>query len=111
KITFDPRLSSSGEVIVYAAVSGTNNGLWQSTDTGRTWKLLKSGQATDVVLDPLSTAKDAFGNPIGNLQTIYVAYGNDANNNGGVWTSTNQGVNFTLLNGGGGHPQIQNADA
>ena len=110
KITFDPKLSPAGGIIAYAALSGpANNGLYRSMDGGATWTLLKSGQATDVILDPYSGTKDPFGNRVGNLQILYVAFGNDAAN-GGVWTSINSGQTFTLLNGGAGLPQIQDAD-
>ena len=81
-----------------------NGGLYRSIDTGRTWQLLKAGQATDVVLDPYSGPKDAFGNPNGNLQILYVAFGNDAANSG-VWIEQRTTARrFTLLNGGTGLP-------
>ena len=43
-----------GQVIIYAALSGTNGGIYRSEDTGKTWQLMLAGQATDVVLDPTS---------------------------------------------------------
>src|SRR5262249_26512673 len=37
-ITYDPTPTLSGDYIIYAALSGTNGGLYRSLDTGRTWK-------------------------------------------------------------------------
>ena len=113
-VTFDPNLSVTGNVIVYAAVNGPTassaaSGLWRSMDGGNTWTLLKAGQATSVALDLYSGTKDANGNPIGNATTLYVAYGNDPNGNDGVWMSTNFGQTFTLMSGNSGDPQLQNA--
>ena len=39
-----------GGVIIYAALSGPTGGVWRSQDTGKTWQLMLSGQATSVVL-------------------------------------------------------------
>ena len=110
KVIVDPRLTPTGDVIVYAALSGSNGGIYRSVDTGRTWQLMKAGKATDVVLDPYSGPKDAFGNPVGNLQTVYAAFGNDTTANNGVWLSTNQGQVFSRLDGGLGLPLIQDAE-
>jgi hypothetical protein len=121
QVTFDPNLSASGGVIVYAAVSGPNSpGLWRSLDGGNTWGVvpapgvfsatpLKSGQATSVALDLYSGTKDANGNATGSAQTIYVAFGNDPANNG-VYRSTNFGNSFTLMSGGAGIPVLQNVN-
>ena len=103
-VTFDPHLSVSGSVIVYAAVNGPTaasaaSGLWRSMDGGNTWTLLKAGQATSVALDLYSGTKDANGNPIGNATTLFVAFGNDPNGNDGVWMSTNFGQSFALMSG------------
>src|SRR5207247_632937 len=54
KILVDPRPTPTGDVIVYAAISGANGGVWRSLDTGRTWQNMRAGQATDIVLDPTS---------------------------------------------------------
>ena len=35
KVAVDPQLSPTGQVIIYAAMSGTNGGIWRSEDTGR----------------------------------------------------------------------------
>ena len=67
KVIVDPHPSPSGEVIVYAALSGTNGGIWRSTDTGRHWTLVKAGDATDVTL-----AAGSVG-ATGNLQILYAA--------------------------------------
>ena len=52
KVVVDPKLTPTGQVIIYAAMSGTNGGIWRSEDTGKTWQLMLAGNATDVVLDP-----------------------------------------------------------
>ena len=59
KVVVDPKLSPNGNVIVYAALSGTNGGLWRSDDSGQHWQKLSVDSvqgtlATDVVLDPAS---------------------------------------------------------
>ena len=54
KVVVDPQLTPTGQVIIYAALSGTNGGIWRSENTGKTWQLMLAGQATDVVLDPNS---------------------------------------------------------
>ncbi|MFO0847757.1 MAG: proprotein convertase P-domain-containing protein [Gemmataceae bacterium] len=57
---------------LYMAVSGGNGaGIWRSKDTGRTWELLRAGDATDVVLSPGSAG------PEGNLQVLYGAMAGD----------------------------------
>ena len=46
KVVVDPQPTATGEVIVYAALSGgRNGGLWRSLDTGQTWQLMRAGQA------------------------------------------------------------------
>src|SRR5262249_24993616 len=121
QVTFDPNLSSSGGIIVYAAVSGPNSpGLWRSLDGGNTWGVvnagvfsaqpLKAGQATSVALDLYSGTKDANGNPIGPAQTIFVAFGNDTANDG-VFKSINFGISFTLMTGGAGDPLLQSVNS
>ena len=50
-------------------------GLWRSMDAGDDLALLKAGKATSVVLDTYSGTKDANGNPVGNAQIIYAAFG------------------------------------
>ena len=37
KVVVDPELSPTGQVIIYAALSGTNGGIWRSENTGLTW--------------------------------------------------------------------------
>ena len=53
-ITVDPQLTPNGQVIIYAALSGPNGGIWRSEDTGQTWTQLLAGNATSVVLNPNS---------------------------------------------------------
>ena len=36
QVVVDPKLSPTGQVIIYAAVTGTNGGIWRSEDTGQT---------------------------------------------------------------------------
>ncbi len=104
KIVVDPRLTTSGGVIIYAALSGSGAGpvagIWRSLDTGIHWTRLKAGNATDVALDPLS----GIGAPGGNLQNVYAAFGGD-----GVYASSNQGGTFLPLLGTLGDPLIQDS--
>ncbi len=99
KIVVDPRPSIDGNVIVYAALSGSHGGLWRSLDSGEHWQLMRAGQATDVVLDPNS----GTGVQNGNLQLVYAAFAGD-----GVYLSPNQGQVWNKLLGGVGVPLIQN---
>ena len=46
KVVVDPKLTPTGQVIIYAALSGTNGGIWRSEDTGKTWQLMLAGNAT-----------------------------------------------------------------
>ena len=111
-VLVDPRPTPSGDVIIYAALSGTNGGLWRSLDSGLHWGVVdtttgkrvanRAGQATDVVLDPNSGPIDAVNNPTGNLQVVYAAFRGD-----GVYISPNQGQVWNLMNGGVGDPLIQ----
>ena len=39
KVVVDPKPTPSGQVIIYAALSGPNGGIWRSEDTGKTWQL------------------------------------------------------------------------
>ena len=102
KIIVDPKLNVNGDVIVYAALSGSGptSGIWRSLDSGLTWQRMRAGNATDVTLDPLS----GTGSPGGNLQIVYGAFGGD-----GVYMSTNQGSSWNLMLGTTGDPLIQDA--
>ena len=102
KVVVDPRPTPSGGVIIYAALSGNNGGIWRSTDTGMHWVLSRAGQATDVVLDPNSGPVDAVANPTGNLRVVYGAFRSE-----GVFVSPNQGQVWNLMAGGVGDPLIQ----
>ena len=101
QIVVDPRPTPTGQVIVYAAMSGGNGGIWRSSDTGNTWQKVLDGQATDVILDPTSGTVDAFTNPTGNLQRVFAGI-----RGSGVWQSTSEGVagSFSLMAGGVGKP-------
>ncbi len=92
KIVADPTPNPSGQTILYAALSGTNGGIWRSTDTGNTWSLMRAGQATDVVL----AAGSADSNS-GNLRIIYGAFRGE-----GVFISTDAGTRWNLMAGGAG---------
>src|SRR5262249_12096726 len=50
RVVVDPRPTPSGEVIVYAALSGAQGGIWRSFDSGKHWTNVRAGQATDVTL-------------------------------------------------------------
>ena len=81
KVTVDPTQTRDGGVVIYAAFSGNNGGIWRSLDTGAHWQLMRAGQATDLVLDPVS---DTGGG--GDLQFLYGAFRGE-----GVFFSSNQG--------------------
>src|SRR5262249_55452111 len=104
KVTVDPQLTPNGQVIIYAALSGTNGGIWRSEDTGKTWQLMLAGQATDVVLDPDSgiTLNPATQTQVqGNLQIVYAAI-----RGVGIYMSPNQGQVWNQMLGGVGNPLI-----
>ena len=56
QVVVDPKLSPSGQVIIYAALSGPTGGVWRSLDSGQHWTNMLPGQATSVVLDADSGA-------------------------------------------------------
>ncbi|MGA2704845.1 MAG: VCBS repeat-containing protein, partial [Isosphaeraceae bacterium] len=104
KVVVDPELTPTGQVIIYAAMSGPNGGIWRSEDTGKTWSLMLAGNATDVVLDADSgTVLDpTTGTEVsGNLQIVYAAIEGQ-----GVYISPNQGQVWNLMAGGVGNPLI-----
>ncbi len=93
-------------MIIYAALSGTNGGIWRSENTGQTWTQVLAGNATSVVLDQDSgivldpvTDTDVQGN----LQIVYAGIEGQ-----GVYMSTNQGQSWTLMAPGVGNPLIVN---
>src|SRR5262249_2420064 len=93
KVVVDPHPTPNGNVIIYAALGGLNGGLWRSVDTGQTWQLLSDPNvqgtiATDVVLNLNSATVNAFSNPTGNVNTIYVAFQSAGTQ---VYTSPNRG--------------------
>jgi subtilisin-like proprotein convertase family protein len=98
KVLVDPKPAPDGNVIVYAALSGANGGVWRSLDSGMTWTNMRAGQATDIVLDPNS----GTGSPGGNLQILYGAFRAD-----GVYISPNRGQVWNLMTGTVGDPLIQ----
>lgn len=96
KVVVDPKATLQGGVIIYAAISGRNGGLWRSQDTGDHWQLMRAGNATDVVLDPSS----ATGGD-GNLQIVMAAFQGD-----GIYLSPNRGQVWNSMTGGVGNPLI-----
>jgi subtilisin-like proprotein convertase family protein len=97
RVVVDPTVTLTGDTIVYAALSGPAGGLWRSLDTGRTWQLMRGGQATDVVLDLSSKSVST-----GNVDIIHSAFQGE-----GVFISPNRGQTFNLMTGQVGVPQIR----
>jgi len=106
KVVVDPKLTPTGQVIIYAAMSGSNGGIWRSEDTGQTWELMLAGNATDVALNPDSGVivnPDTDVATYGNLQVVYAGMEGQ-----GVFMSPNQGQVWNLMAGGVGNPLILN---
>ena len=77
KVVVDPELTPTGQVIIYAALSGTNGGIWRSEDTGQTWQLMLAGNATDVSSTPTAASivdPDTDTEVNGNLQIVYAGF-------------------------------------
>jgi subtilisin-like proprotein convertase family protein len=114
QVVVDPQLTTTGQVILYAAVSGTNGGVWRSENTGKSWQLLLAGNATSVILDADSGTTvnpNTDTNVQGNLQVVYAGFAASASAAtaaGGVFISPNQGTYWTEMNGGIGNPLIEN---
>ena len=109
-VVVDPRPTSTGDAIVYAALSGTGandgGGIYKSRDSGRTWTRVLDGEATDVELDPTSGTVTTF-NPTGNLQRVFAAI-----RGRGVLMSTAEGRSgsWALMAGGVGKPDVLDGD-
>jgi subtilisin-like proprotein convertase family protein len=106
QVVVDPKLSPSGQVIIYAAMSGPTGGIWRSENTGATWTNMLPGQATSVVLDQesgLVLNPDTDTTTQGNLQVVYAGI-----QGVGVELSPNQGQIWNLMTGGVGNPLIFN---
>jgi subtilisin-like proprotein convertase family protein len=103
KIAVDPTPISAGNYAVYAAITGTNGGLWRSDDTGNTWQKISDDathgtQATDVILDPFS--RDVT---TGQLDRLYAGFRGN-----GIFLGTSRGESLTvLLDGGSFNPLRQ----
>ena len=96
KVVVDPKLTPTGQVIIYAATTGPNGGIWRSEDTGRTWTLMLAGNATDVLLNPdsgIPLNPDLGTGATGNLQIVYAGIAGQ-----GVLMSPNQGQVWNLMN-------------
>jgi subtilisin-like proprotein convertase family protein len=95
KVVVDPKLSPTGQVIIYAALSGTNGGIWRSEDTGKTWELMLAGNASDVLLNPdsgIPLIPDSDSSATGNLQIVYAGMEGQ-----GIFMSPNQGQVWNLM--------------
>lgn len=71
KVVVDPTVlpNTNGERAVYIAVGGGGiQGVYRSLDTGKTWTLLRAGNATDLLLAPASASST------GTLQLLYAAF-------------------------------------
>ena len=106
QVVVDPKLTPSGQVIIYAALSGPSGGIWRSEDTGAHWVNMLPGQATSVVLDPESGGvlnPDTDTTVQGNLQVVFAGI-----RGVGVEMSPNQGQLWSVMSGGVGNPLIIN---
>ena len=88
RVAIDPTPTPAGELIFYAALSDApsrtaaqrTGGIYRSNDTGKTWTLVRAGQATDVTLAPGSAQTlnipDDPNNPNLSpfLQVMYAAF-------------------------------------
>jgi hypothetical protein len=99
KIAVDPRANPvTGGAIIYAAMGGSNGGLWKSTDSGMHWRMIRTGYATDVVLAPSSV--DAT---TGNMRIVYAGFRGE-----GVFMSDGGGDNgFMMMDGTSGDKLIR----
>jgi subtilisin-like proprotein convertase family protein len=91
KVVVDPTPLPNGKIAVYAALSGSNGGIWRSVDSGDTWFRIRAGNATDVVLAAAS------GDSSGNLSVLYAGFRGE-----GVYITFNAQTttNLTLMTGG-----------
>jgi subtilisin-like proprotein convertase family protein len=105
KVMVDPRPTTSGKVIVYAALVGTHGGVWRSTDSGAHWQLMRAGQATDITFDLNSGRINTISNPTGNLEVLFAGFRGE-----GVFITPNQGGVWNEMLGGVGDPLIQDRD-
>jgi subtilisin-like proprotein convertase family protein len=94
KIIGDPKLSPSGQAIVYVA---TTKGIYGTQDSGAHWTQLLKGDATDVAF-----ANDSADPTTGNLDVLFGAIAGT-----GVFMSSNQGMSWLSMTGGVGDPLIQ----
>lgn len=101
KVVVDPALNPvNNENIIYAAMGGTNGGLYQSLDSGKTWQLLRAGEATDIVMP--ATAQ---GSSDGTMQQLWAAFRGE-----GIFFSQNRGLSFTITPATQGRPLIRDGD-
>jgi subtilisin-like proprotein convertase family protein len=97
KVLVDPTRAPGGGIIVYAAMSGPNGGIWRSLDSGNHWQLMRAGPATDIAF-----AYDSTSSPTNDIQVLYAGFFGD-----GVYITPNQGQTWTLMAGTTGDPLIQ----
>ncbi|HZZ41441.1 MAG TPA: proprotein convertase P-domain-containing protein [Tepidisphaeraceae bacterium] len=103
KVVVDPRPTPTGDTIIYAALTGTNGGLWRSLDTGKHWTLMRAGDCTDIILDYNSGTVNTLSNPTGNLNIIYAGFRGE-----GIFQSPNRGQTWNeLLGTTGGTPGVR----
>ena len=100
---------ADGQVIIYAAMSGPNGGIWRSEDTGKTWPIdAAPARRPTWSLDPDSGTiinPDTARPSPGNLQIVYAGISGV-----GVYMSPNQGQVWTLMTGGVGNPADHRSD-
>ncbi|MBL8865622.1 MAG: proprotein convertase P-domain-containing protein, partial [Planctomycetia bacterium] len=104
RIIVDPNVTPTGEVIVYMAVSGNNGGIYRSINTGRSWSLIRSGNASDVVLSLGSIPRSGTSK---NAEILYGAFQGE-----GVYITTSAPVAASMqqMTGGIGNPNIRTID-
>ena len=104
-------------MIIYAAISGPNGGIWRSENAGQTWTQVIAGNATSVILDQDSgiVLDPSTGTDVkGNYQLVYAGIvgpngaGDSPNGSGtyGVYISPNQGQGWTPMSADVGNPLI-----
>jgi subtilisin-like proprotein convertase family protein len=98
KIVADPTLASTGEVVLYMATSAAaqpgQGGIWRSLDSGKSWQLVRAGQATDLWL-----VQGSIDRATGLRDRLYGAF----RGQGIFFTSqATAATSMALLAGGGG---------
>jgi subtilisin-like proprotein convertase family protein len=117
QIVVDPHLQPNGDAIIYVAFSDPNGsftngvysgngGIYRSVDSGKTWTLMRAGQATSIVLDLNSGVPNFTNTNSGdNVNAVVAAFAGE-----GVFRSPNRGVTWNELLGDIGDPDLLNYD-